>query len=356
MKMDKVVRRDIRTIASRIKSDAKLLQGKTILITGGSGFLGKYFLYTIWYLNKYVFTKKNQCKVISLDNYITGIKATNSLLAKDKNITFILHDVRTPFETGKPVDYIIHAAGIASPSFYIRYPLETLEVAAFGTRHMLEFARAKKVKSFLYFSTSEIYGDPDPRFVPTPETYRGNVSSIGPRACYDESKRLGETLSMAYHRLYKIPINIVRPFNIYGPGMRADDYRVIPRFLTNALKGEYLPVHVGGDQTRTFCYVSDAIVAFLKILLSGKNGEVYNVGNDKPEVSIMHLAHMIRRLFGNKIKIKSITYPDTYPQGDPQRRCPDLTKIRKHLGFIPTIDLETGLSRTLAWYKIYMTS
>ena len=222
--------------------------------------MGKYFLYTIWYLNKNLFSKP--ARVVSLDNYITGTK--DNPFVNDENFKFIKHDVREPFYLKDRVDYIIHAAGIASPVFYMKYPLETLEVATFGTKYMLEFAKSKKVKSFLFFSSSEVYGDPDPNFVPTPENYPGNVSCTGPRACYDESKRLGETLCTIYHSLYKLPAKIVRPFNVYGPGMKTNDYRVVPRFLTSALKKEPLPVHAGGNQTRTFCYISDAINIHIK--------------------------------------------------------------------------------------------
>lgn len=349
MKINKVIQEDIKRIVKDLGKDAKKIEGKTIVITGGSGFLGKYFLQTFWYLNKYVFTKK--CKVISLDNHITGTKGTDSDLSGDKDFTFIQHDVRTKFSYNGTVDYIIHAAGIASPVYYMRYPLETLEVAAHGTQYMLDFAKEKKIKSFLFFSSSEIYGDPDPNFVPTPETYPGNVSCTGPRACYDESKRLGETLCTIYLRLYNLPVKIVRPFNVYGPGMRSDDYRVIPRFLTSALKKSPLPVHAGGNQTRTFCYISDAITAFIKILLLGQNGEPYNVGNSDNEVNMMNLAKMISDMFKGNVEAKSVDYPETYPRADPMRRCPDLTKIRTLFDYQPRMLLKDGLNRTLKWYE-----
>lgn len=348
MKLNSVVKSDIENIVKGLKTEIKELEGKTILITGGSGFLGKYFLLTFAYLNDEVF--KDKCRVISVDNFITG-KKDSSGLEQRGDFTFIQHDVRMPLNIKSKINYIIHAAGIASPVYYMKYPLETLEVATLGTKHLLELAKAKSVKSFLFFSSSEIYGDPDPNFIPTPETYPGNVSCTGPRSCYDESKRLGETLCMIYHRLHDLSIKTVRPFNVYGPGMRADDYRVIPRFLTSALKKEVLPVHAGGNQTRTFCYISDAIIGFLKVLLSKKGGEVYNVGNSNDEVNMITLANMVSELFVNKISIKAVEYPSTYPQDDPRRRCPDLTKITKNLGYKSQIDLRDGLKRTLKWYK-----
>lgn len=203
----------------------------------------------------------------------------------------------------------------------------------------------------LYFSSSEIYGDPDPKFIPTPEEYCGNISPLGPRACYDESKRLGETLCVTYYRLYKIPVRIVRPFNVYGPGMKINDYRVIPTFMVKAIKGEVLPVHDKGNQTRTFCYIADAIQGFLKILAAGRDGEVYNVGRDDEEINMKDLAKIIVQLASQKAAIQTIDYPESYPAGEPQRRCPNTAKIRKELGFNPVIDLKTGLARTLEVYK-----
>lgn len=345
----RIVLKGLKEIAQSIRKESKDLEGKTILIAGGSGFIGKHFLYTFWYLNKNVFTKK--CKVICIDNLITGTEKNRDLLTVGNNFSFLKHDIKEPLKLNKKVDYIIHAAGIASPVYYMKYPLETIDVATNGTKNLLEFAKEKKVKSFLFFSSSEIYGDPDPNFVPTPETYPGNVSCTGPRSCYDESKRLGETICMVYNNLYKVPVKIVRPFNIYGPGMRTDDFRVIPRFLTSALAKEALPVHAGGNQTRTFCYISDAISGFLKVLLSKKGGEVYNVGNDQNEINMMTLAKMITDLFPSKIEIKNVKYPQSYPQDDPIRRCPDLKKIRDGLGYEPRVDLAIGLKRTRSWYR-----
>lgn len=203
----------------------------------------------------------------------------------------------------------------------------------------------------MFFSSSEIYGDPDPSHIPTPETYRGNVSPIGPRSCYDESKRLGETMSITYHRLFNTPVKIVRPFNIYGPGMMMDDYRVIPSFISEALQGKTITVHDTGLQTRTFCYVTDAVIGFLKVLLSKKNGEVYNIGNDSPEIQMIELAREINSLVPKKTIIKKVSYPKLYPQDEPRRRCPDLTKARQNLLYSPQISLRDGLERTIIWYK-----
>lgn len=345
-----IVEEDLSAIIKGLGKDAQKLSGKTLLISGGSGFLGSYINQTINLLNQKVLTKK--CKVISIDNYITGSEKRNFLgPLDDKYFQFIYQDVRLPMLISDKVDYVIHAAGLASPYYYQKYPLETIESAIVGAKNLLEIARTKNVTGFLFFSSSEIYGDPDTKHVPTPETYAGHVSSVGPRACYDESKRLGETLSLVYHEQFGVPIKIVRPFNVYGPGMKPNDYRVIPTFLHRSLTGQALPVHGKGTQTRTFCYVTDAIIGFLKVLLSGRPGEVYNVGNDKPEVTMYELAKVVVDQVGGDAKIKVIDYPSSYPAGEPQRRCPDLTKITKELNYIPQVDLKSGLARSIDWFR-----
>jgi len=342
-----VIRQDLQRIAKTIAKDAKALEGKTLLISGGGGFLGRYIIGTVHVLNDKFF--KKPCTVICIDNFITGTK--KRIFADSDDIKVLEQDITKSFQVDSQVDYIIHAAGLASPVYYRKYPIETIEAAIFGAKNLLELARAKKVKGFLFFSSSEIYGDPDPNFIPTPETYRGNVSCIGSRACYDESKRLGETLCMVYYDMYGVPVNIVRPFNVFGPGMRPDDYRVIPMFLSRALAGKPLPVHDEGNQTRTFCYIADAVVGFMKVLLSPKKGEVYNVGNDENEINMMSLAQVVSEFFKNKIAINKIDYPATYPKDEPRRRAPDLTKIRTHLSYKPEVNLQQGLQRTIRWFR-----
>lgn len=347
MTTNKIIKEDTEVIVNNIRDISSMLNGKTVLITGGAGFLGNYFIGVLDYINENLLDIP--CKIISVDNFITGIKYR---IKESSNFKSINHNIKHQLKIKEDVDFIIHAAGIASPKFYTIYKIETIDVATLGTKNMLELAREKNVKSFLFFSSSEIYGDPDQKFIPTPETYFGNVSCIGPRANYDESKRLGETLCIAYFETYGIPIKIVRPFNVYGPGMRSDDYRVIPNFVANALNNKPLPVYGDGRHTRAFCYVSDALAGFFKVLLSDYNGEVFNVGNDECEISINGLAKTVSGLFGNNIKIKSVKgLNEAYARADPKRRYPDLTKIRTKLNYSPKMDLKTGIKRFVEWAR-----
>ena len=346
----KIVNQDIEEIIQAVGNDCRKLEGKTVLISGGAGFLGSYFLAVINALNQQKLSKK--CNVISVDNYLTSKKnRLNNLDLDTKFIKFIKADVSKPLKVKEKIDYVIHAAGIASPVYYQKYPLETIDVTISGAKNLLELARTKKVKSFLFFSSSEIYGDPDDKHVPTREDYKGNVSSIGPRSSYDESKRLGETLCMVYHNKFNVPVKIVRPFNVYGPGMHKDDYRVIPSFIFNALEEKPLNVYEKGKQTRSFCYINDAIVYIFKIFLSRVNGEVYNIGNGADEVSVNQLAKRINKLFNNRLSVKKIKYPRLYPQDEPKRRRPDISKVINRFRYSPRVDLETGLKRSIEWCR-----
>ncbi|HTR41048.1 MAG TPA: NAD-dependent epimerase/dehydratase family protein [Pseudomonadales bacterium] len=337
---------DIDEIASRLREAAPALAGKTILLTGGRGFLGRYFTHALVRLNATTL-KKSPCKMIVLDNLITAGKE-GSRLEKLPHCRIIKHDIVKPFKIAGNVHYILHAAGIASPFYYRAYPLQTLEVATAGTKHMLEAAKKHRAR-VLFFSSSEIYGDPDPRFVPIQESYRGNVSCQGPRACYDESKRLGETLCYIYHELHGVSVSTVRPFNVFGPGMQEADYRVLPNFA-NRIKGNQ-PLHIygTGNQTRTFCYITDAIVGFLLAMIKGVPGEAYNIGNPEPELSMVALADRIEKVLKRKIPRILSQYPDSYPADEPLRRCPDIRKARVQIGYEPQIDFDEGLRRFFAW-------
>jgi UDP-glucuronate decarboxylase len=348
MSVNDFANEDAENVVNALGNDAHRFSGKTILISGGAGFLGRHFIAVFRHLNEGILEKP--CKVISADNYITGEQvALYGSAHHDPNIIDVWADVSHPLPVREDLDFIIHAAGVASPVYYMKYPLETIDSAVQGTRNLLELARRNPgLEGFLYFSSSEIYGDPDPTAVPTPETYHGYVSSIGPRACYDESKRLGETISTIYQQRYNVPVSIVRPFNVFGPGMKHNDRRVIPMFTFEALCGRPLPVHGDGTQTRTFCYISDAIFGFLRTLLRGERGEAYNIGNANSEIAMRDLAQLFSELVhgaGHQL----IDYPETYPGGEPQRRCPDLTKAFQQLGYASSVDLKQGLERFIDW-------
>lgn len=345
-----LARADVERIVENLGADAHLFSGKTLLLSGGAGFLGRHFIAVFRRLNDGILERP--CKIISADNYITGEQVSlHDGGQRDPNIVEVWADVSYPLPVREDLDFIIHAAGVASPVYYMKYPLETIDSAVLGTKNLLELARKNKgLKGFLFFSSSEIYGDPDPRSVPTPETYHGYVSSVGPRACYDESKRLGETISTVYQQRYAVPVTIVRPFNVFGPGMKHNDRRVVPMFTYEALNGHPLPVHGDGRQTRTFCYITDAISGFLKTLLKGKPGEAYNIGNAESEISMRDLAGLFSDLVPGA-NFKFIPYPETYPAGEPQRRCPDLSKAAAHLNYASSVGLRDGLSRFISWAR-----
>ncbi len=340
---------DIKAIYDSLGQSVDRLYGKTVLITGAAGFLGRYFMSLLTYANE--INPSDPITIIALDNYVTsGIPQGNNILRNDKNVEWIVGDASIGTQLPNQFDFIIHTAGIASPEHYRANPLLTIDVTINVTRSLLE--RAKKDNSrMLFFSSSEIYGDPSPENVPTQESYRGNVSTLGPRACYDESKRLGETLCWIYQTYFGVHVCIARPFNVYGPGMMPKDYRVLPNFAAQIALSKPLKIYGSGNQTRTFCYVSDAIIGFMKILLETKTPDVFNVGNPSPEISMIDLANRIKNLLSKDIKIELIEYPESYPEDEPNRRCPDITKISQELGFNPEVDLETGLVKFFQWSK-----
>ena len=342
---------DVDEICQRLAVPAQAFAGKTVFLTGGRGFLGRYFVEIFARLNESILDQP--VTLIALDNLITS-GHEGAKIPEFKNMRFFNHDVTQPFEWDGPLDYVIHAAGIASPYYYRAYPLETLEVAITGTRRMLELAEANSAR-FVFFSSSEIYGDPDPKHVPMAESYRGNVSCQGPRACYDESKRVGETLCYIYHTTHGTKTNTIRPFNVFGPGMQETDYRVLPNFASRIKGGEPLNVYGSGDQTRTFCYITDAMVGFLLVLLRGVPGEAYNIGNPKPEISMVDLVKRIEVLSSKSVEYNIVEYPDSYPADEPNRRAPDIRKARLQLDFNPQVDLDQGLKRFFDWANIVYT-
>ena len=340
-----LINSDIAEIIARLGDEVKAFSGRTVLLTGGRGFLGRYFMEVFGVLNRDVLDAP--VTLVAMDNMITAGKE-GVHIPDLPNVEFVQHDVVQPFEWDRPLDYVIHAAGIASPYYYRAYPLETLEVAISGTRRMLELAEDHNAR-FTFFSSSEIYGDPDPKHVPMAESYRGNVSCQGPRACYDESKRVGETLCYIFHNTYGTHTNTIRPFNVFGPGMQETDYRVLPNFASRIKGGIPLHVYGSGNQTRTFCYITDAIVGFFLVILKGVAGEAYNIGNPEPEISMMELVQEIKSLSSQDIQHDVVEYPDSYPADEPNRRSPDIRKARLQLDYAPEVPLSDGLTRFLDW-------
>jgi UDP-glucuronate decarboxylase len=351
--MEHFLESDLAEIVENLGETAHCLAGKTILVTGARGFLGRHFTEIIIFLNKNVL--KSPCTIVGFDNLLTAGDIGNKLEDRP-NVQFVKHDVVRPIEWEGSIDYIIHAAGIASPFYYRAYPLETLEAAITGTRNMLELATKHRAR-VTFFSSSEIYGDPDPKHIPTPESYRGSVSCRGPRACYDESKRVGETLCYVFHEKFGTMATTIRPFNIYGPGMQESDYRVLPNFASRIKAGKSLSVYGNGSQTRTFCYITDALVGFFLTVIKGVSGEAYNIGNTQPEVSMMDLIKKMEEVLHRPIEYNVIEYPDSYPTDEPMRRCPDIRKARLQLNYEPRVPLEEGLRRFLTWTtQVYVGS
>ena len=340
-----LLKTDIQQIVDNLSDVSQKFSGKTILLTGGRGFLGRYFMEIFNQLNQKILKEKT--KVIVLDNLITSGKEGAEIPIYE-NISFQNHDVIKKFNFDNKIDFIIHAAGIASPYYYRAFPLETLEVAIDGTKNMLELAERNSAR-LTFFSSSEIYGDPDPKNIPTKESYRGNVSCTGPRACYDESKRVGETLCNIFHKIKGVHTNTIRPFNVFGPGMQETDYRVLPNFTSRIKANIPLQIYGTGNQTRTFCYVTDAMEGFIRVILNGVPGEAYNIGNPDPEISVIELIQKIEIILGKKVRYDIVNYPDSYPADEPNRRCPDIFKAKIQVKYKPKIKIEEGLRRFINW-------
>mgnify|MGYP001304472924 CR=1 FL=1 len=338
---------DIKEILDGIGSGYRKFRNKKILLIGANGFLGKYFVKTFESL---IETKKINLLLDCYDNHISSRKSEFSLLSKNKNIKFFNADINN-IKINKNYDFIIYLAGIASPFIYKKYPLETLSVCYLGVKNLLE--KCKKDKSeFIFFSSSEIYGNPDKKNLPTKEIYYGNVNSFGPRSCYDEGKRVGETLCYIYKNYFNCKIKIIRPFNVFGPLMNKKDYRVIPNIINKIINKQKILIHGNGKQTRTFCYITDAMSGFYKIILNGKSGNIYNIGNPYNEISMIKLVKIFDKLLNKKNNFKLINYPKHYPADEPKRRCPDITQAKKHTNYNPKISVTEGILRTLDYNNI----
>jgi len=308
-----------------------------ILITGGAGFIGSHLCDRLL---------ADGHEVIAMDNLSTGSTDNIAHLAGHKRFHFIKHDVTNYIFIEGPLDAVLHLASLPSPVDYLNYPIQTLKVGALGTHKTLGLTMDKRAR-YLLASTSEVYGDP--LVHPQHEDYWGNVNPIGPRGVYDESKRFAEALAMAYQRYHGVDTRIARIFNTYGTRMRADDGRVVPNFVLQALRGDPLTVYDNGSRTRSFCYVSDIVEGIVRLFHSDETTPV-NLGNPA-EMTILDFAHKVLELTGSSSPIQFVTPTDARTADDPKVRCPDINKARRALGWEPQVPLDEGLWQTVTYFK-----
>ena len=303
------------------------------VVTGGAGFLGSHICDLL---------RARDWEVVAVDNFLTGRPENVAHLADDAGFTLVTHDVVDDIPVSGAVDAVLHLASAASPPEYLAHPIETLEVGAVGTRRALDLAREHGAR-FLVASTSEIYGDP--LVHPQPESYFGNVNSVGPRAVYDEAKRYAEAITMAYHREFGVDAKIVRIFNTFGPRLAAADGRVVSNFLAQAMRGDALTVYGDGKQTRSFCYVSDEVRGIVALLDSDHVGPM-NIGNPD-EFTMLELAELVLEVTGATVDVVF----EPLPADDPKQRRPDISLAHEVLGWHPAVDLREGLALTHDWYR-----
>ena len=314
-------------------SDVSKYAGQLAVVTGGAGFVGSHLVDRLL---------ADGLKVVALDNFVTGKVENLEHLADNENFAIIEHDVSEPYEIDGDVAFVFHFASPASPIDYVGIPIETLKAGSFATHHALDLAREKNAV-FVVASTSEVYGDPE--IHPQPETYWGNVNSIGVRSCYDEAKRYAEAVTMAYHRAHEVDTRIVRIFNTYGPRMRLDDGRVVPAFIGQALRGEPMTVFGDGSQTRSFCYVSDLVEGIWRLARSDFH-EPVNCGNPH-EMSIREFAEAIAEIFEVELRIDD----QPLPPDDPKVRKPDIARAKEVLEWEPQVSFGDGIRETIEYFR-----
>ncbi|MEK4849518.1 NAD-dependent epimerase/dehydratase family protein [Paenibacillus sp. FSL H7-0756] len=353
MWMPEITREDMGFIYKSMSEEYKQkLYGTTILITGFAGSLGYSLLHFFAAHGEQLGVKK----VYGIDKLMFG--QPNWMKRFIENPLFDLRTldvISCDFDFAGDADLVFHMASLASPIYYRLHPIETMDADVTGLRRLLDFFKTKHIKGFLFYSSSEIYGDPHSSQIPTTEDYWGNVNSCGPRACYDESKRFGETLCYNFAKQYDMPITVVRPFNNYGPGMRINDQRVVADFAKAVIDNENIVIYSDGKPTRTFDYIPDATVGYIKCALYGKF-DVFNIGSDKPEITILQLAELYKKIaheqFGYNGTIEYKVHSDKdYLTDNPNRRCPNITKARTILEYEPQIHIEEGIKRYLLYLQ-----
>jgi UDP-glucuronate decarboxylase len=333
-----IVEEDVNFLVKSLNAEGVSFRGKSVLVTGGAGFLGS------WICDVLV---KQKAQVICVDNFSSGQRENVEHLVGLENFKLVEHDISQPIFFDEELDVVMHLASRASPFEFARFPIQILKANTLGTWVALGIAKKHKAR-LVYASTSEIYGDPDPEYIPTPETYNGNVNPVGSRSCYDEAKRAGEAFVTAYRVQHRLDNRIVRIFNTYGPRMRPGDLygRVVPRFIDQAVNGQPLTVFGDGTQTRSFTYVTDLVGCMLKVAyLPEACGEIINLGSNT-ETQIIELAKIILKLTRSDSEIEF--HP--LPKDDPKRRCPDTSKLEKMIVWKTEVNFKKGLKRTIRWF------
>lgn len=344
--MHEIIKKDLEEVKNRLMKFERKIKNKTVLITGGAGFIGSWFCDVI---------DSFGAKIICVDNLSSGsIDNITHLIGK---ANFEFHEMNIlDYKNNAQLDYIVHMASIATPGIYQEYPVETLDTNLIGTKEMLKLALKYNTKGFLLTSTSEVYGNPEDKNIPTPEDYYGYVNSYGPRAMYDEGKRGAEAYCYSFFRKNpKLPIRIVRIFNTYGPKLdikSTSQYgRALIKFIWQALNNKPITIYSDGQQTRAFCYITDQLEGLFNLLLADNlNGQVINIGSNK-EYTILELAEKIIKITNSKSVLAYGSPPNYDLKDDPRRRCANNSKARKKLGWNQTIDLDEGLKRTSEWLK-----
>lgn len=345
-----IISKDLATITSMTLGWDRLF-GSTFLIAGGAGFIPSYMAETLLYLNETCAVEK-PIKVILLVRNLMHARKRFSYYRNDPNLQLVQHDICTPYNIGAPVDYIVHAASQASPKYYGCDPVGTLSANVFGTRNLLELAREKNVASFLFLSGGVVNGQLVGTHMPIREDDYGSLDPTEVGACYAESKRIGETMCAAWNHQFGVPAKIVRIYHVYGPGMRLDDGRVFADFVSDVVHGNDIRLNSNGSTVRAFCYLSDATLAFFKVLIDGKCVYPYNVGNDAGQMSILDLAKLLVSMYPmKKLNVIRMEPSEGYIQSNISRSCPDLTRLRL-LGWEPCVTVADGFARTIESYLV----
>ena len=352
MESNSIIQQDLEEI---IKAELPWYQlyGRTILITGANGFLAAYIVKTLLYLNS--ISNAEPILVIGIVRNLEKAKQRFHDYRNDSNLKLVQLDIIHPPNLDESIDYIIHAASQASPKYYGVDPVGTIEANTIGTYNLLKFASTQSLKSFLYFSSGEVYGIVDESNIPMRESDYGMVDPTEVRSCYAESKRMGENLCVSFYHQFQVPAKIVRPFHTYGPGMALDDGRVFADFVANVVQNSNIQLHSDGQARRPFCYIKDATIGFLKLLLEGENGQSYNLGNPSEEYSILELAQIMTELkpeLNLKVEInREKIQTNMYLKSPINRNSPNIDKIKK-LGWTPSTDVRIGFRKTIDSYLL----